>query len=133
LKQQELDKYKNINKGAAPGMAASLTVMTTVSPDSTNPHIPVTSAMDNSGNAMGNFAAGVSTSEDQAQQQQEQPPTAVTQGAGEMEGTDLSAGAASHGHAQGSSSSNLLGIENSEDFWNTDVVDDQLFEFLMNS
>jgi len=138
LKQQELDKYKNINKGAAPGMAASHTVMTTtVSPDSTNPHIPVTAAMDNSGNVMGNFAAGVSTSEDQAQQQQqqqqEQPPTAVTQGAGEMEGTDLSAGAAPHGHAQGSNSSNLLGIENSEDFWNTDVVDDQLFEFLMNS
>lgn len=123
LKQQELDKYKNINK------AASDAIMTSVAQDGTNPHLSAPAAMDDNNTMEGTFAAGVSTSEQhhqqhqqhtQLQQQQEQPPAVAT---GEMAGADFPAGA----------NNNMLGIDNSDDFWNTDVVDDQLFEFLMNS
>ena len=120
LKQQELDKYKNINN------AASDAIMTSVVQDGTSPHMSAPAAMGDTNTMEGNFAAGVSTSEQQHQQhtqlhqQQEQPPAVAT---GEMAGADFSAGA----------NTNMLGIDNSDDFWNTDVVDDQLFEFLMNS
>jgi SHAQKYF class myb-like DNA-binding protein len=128
LKQQELDKYKNIIKGAGPATAASDAVMTTVAHDGANPHLPAPAAMDDD-NMEGNFAAGVSTSEQQQhtqqhhQHQQEQPPAVAT---GEMAGAEFSAGAVA-------ANNNMLGIDTSDDFWNTDVVDDQLFEFLMNS
>lgn len=137
LKQQELDKYKNINKGSGAAHVTTLdTDMNEAAQYRTHPHFGE-AAMDTTP-LEGTFAAGVGTSE-------QQPPTAavgtgaVTQGAGEMAGTDLSAPVA-HGHGYGhtregsnSNSNHLLGIDSSEDFWNTDVVDDQLFEFLMNS
>ncbi len=121
LKQQELDKYKNINKGATPDA-----VMTTMGHENTTAHLAV--AMDSNGNVEGNFAAGVGTSEQPVQQQPVQQM--ATQGAGEMAGNDLSSGNA--GTREGGNG-NLLGIDNSEEFWHTDVMDDQLFEFLLNS
>ncbi len=49
----------------------------------------------------------------------------LVQGAGEMAGNDDGNGR--NDHLRG------LSIGNSEEFWNTDVVDEQLFEFLMNN
>ena len=120
LKQQELDKYKNI-KGATPDA-----VITTMGGHETNANLHITVAMDNNVE----FASGVGTSEQPAQHLPLQQQAVATQGAGEMAGNDLSNSAAGR---EGAGNTNLLGIENSEDFWHTDVMDDQLFEFLMNS
>ena len=79
-------------------------------PHLSNPSVP-----------METYTSGVDTSE-QPQQAVQQP--VATQGAGEMAGNDMN---------RGDGNNNLLGIENSEDFWQNDVMDDQLFEFLMNS
>eukprot|EP00531_Pseudo-nitzschia_arenysensis_P014779 CAMPEP_0116134620 /NCGR_PEP_ID=MMETSP0329-20121206/10749_1 /TAXON_ID=697910 /ORGANISM="Pseudo-nitzschia arenysensis, Strain B593" /LENGTH=624 /DNA_ID=CAMNT_0003629355 /DNA_START=756 /DNA_END=2630 /DNA_ORIENTATION=+ len=119
LKQQELDKYKHINKGATPDA-----MMTTMGHDGANQHLPV--AME--GNAEGGFASGAGTSEQPTQHQPLQHM--ATQGAGEMAGNDMSSG---NTGAREGGNGNLLGIENSEEFWHTDVMDDQLFEFLLNS
>jgi hypothetical protein len=51
--------------------------------------------------------------------------SARMQGAGESAGHDVSEGVHERPHG--------LSFGNSDDFWNTDVVDEQLFEFLMNS
>ena len=47
------------------------------------------------------------------------------QGAGEAEGND--------GAAAAGARARTLSFGASEEFWNTDVVDEQLFEFLMNN
>mmetsp|Transcript_22440 Transcript_22440/g.47417 ORF Transcript_22440/g.47417 Transcript_22440/m.47417 type:complete len:536 (+) Transcript_22440:461-2068(+) len=146
LKQQELDKYKNINKGMVTSPAVSDAVMTTVVQDNngSNSHLAVANATDagnNSNNAQGKFAAGVGTGERPAQQPQHQVvggrTAPATQGAGEMAGTDLAAGVTTSAHGQtlqhGNNNNNLLPMENADDFWHTDVVDEQLFEFLMDS
>jgi len=137
LKQQELDKYKNINMGAASTTVTSNTVMASVFQDSTS-HLPVAATMD-SNSVERNFVAGDGLNVQQTHQQ-ERPliggnrTVVSTQGAGEMAGTDISARTSTTVHGQAKEgNNNLLDIDNSEDFWNTDVVDEQLFEFLMNS
>ena len=82
-----------------------------------NPHMSNSISIDSVG-----YTSGVTTSEQPVQQAVQQ----AAQGAGEMAGNDMS-------HNRGDGNNNLLGIENSEDFWQNDVMDDQLFEFLMNS
>jgi SHAQKYF class myb-like DNA-binding protein len=57
-------------------------------------------------------------------------PVNRTQGAGETAGTDGPAQVGALAHQE---RSRALSMGGSDDFWNTDVVDDQLFEFLMNN
>jgi len=110
LKQQELNKYKHV---------ASDAIMTLANHDG----LPIAPTMDSNSNPMEeNFAAGVAMSEQALMDQhQDQPPATST---GEFSGAN----------PQGNNNnSSLMGIDNSEDFWHTDVMDDQLFEFLLNS
>eukprot|EP00535_Pseudo-nitzschia_heimii_P002121 CAMPEP_0197183270 /NCGR_PEP_ID=MMETSP1423-20130617/7723_1 /TAXON_ID=476441 /ORGANISM="Pseudo-nitzschia heimii, Strain UNC1101" /LENGTH=636 /DNA_ID=CAMNT_0042633831 /DNA_START=365 /DNA_END=2275 /DNA_ORIENTATION=+ len=138
LKQQELNKYKNISTGAASARVASDAVMATVLQDGANSHLRVAAPMNNN-NVENNFVAGNPANVQQAHQQDHPPiggnSTGVSsQGAGEIAGTDMSARTSTTVQGQAKvGSNNLLGIDNSEEFWQTDVVDDQLFEFLMNS
>lgn len=112
LKQQELAKYKNISNSE--GVASTVI---TAAQHNTNPHLTATK----DGNNEGDFAAGAATGEQQYHQQVSSTDAAAQQGAGEMAGNDLSDG-------------NMLSIENhDDDFWHSDVVDEQLFEFLMNN
>lgn len=112
LKQQELDKYKNLSKGAVlPARTATI-----LDDHNSNDNMNHLSSNTNPVND-GDFTAGANTGE---QQHQQVSHNATAQGTGEMAGNDLSAG-------------NLLSIENTDDFWQSDVVDEQLFEFLMNN
>jgi hypothetical protein len=113
LKQQELAKYKNVpassgNSKQGPGHMTA-------------------SAMDTSHCSMGGGMTSASTA--QPTKEDEDPgfmPTASHgQGSGETDGTDSKNSWV--GRPRG------LSIGASEDFWNTDMVDDQLFEFLMNN
>lgn len=78
------------------------------------PHMSNSISMDSVG-----YTSGVATSEQPVQQAVQQ----AAQGAGEMAGNDMS-------HNRGDGNNNLL---DSEDFWQNDVMDDELFEFLMKS
>uniref|UniRef100_A0A6V0AEB9 HTH myb-type domain-containing protein n=1 Tax=Pseudo-nitzschia australis TaxID=44445 RepID=A0A6V0AEB9_9STRA len=125
LKQQELAKYKDINKGATPDA-----VLTTEAShgSSTDHHLSETGGgIDNSNNVEGDYAVGV------VEQQHHQisgsnDAAAATQG--EMAGTDMPSGTTA---VHDNNNNNLLGIDHSDDFWHTDVSDNQLFEFLMDS
>mmetsp|Transcript_33807 Transcript_33807/g.79678 ORF Transcript_33807/g.79678 Transcript_33807/m.79678 type:complete len:688 (-) Transcript_33807:153-2216(-) len=134
LKQQELAKYKNINKGAIPD--AMITEALPGSSASDHHLSDAVSGTDNNNSGVeGDHAVAV------VQQQQHQignsnAVAAATQGAGEMVGTEMPP-VTTAGHAtaindgSASNSNNLLGIDSADAFWHTDVVDDQLFEFLM--
>lgn len=92
LKQQELNKYKNLAGNSIP--------------DKSN---------------IGQAHASPEEDEDKV----ESADHSLVQGAGEMAGNDD--GNARNDHLRG------LSIGNPDEFWNTDVVDEQLFEFLMNN
>ena len=110
LKQQELAKYNNISNSEG----GASTVITTAQ-HSTNPHLTA----NDGGNNEGDFAAGAATGKQQQQHQQDGSTDATAQqGAGEMAGNDFC----------------MLPIENhDDDFWHSDVVDGELFEFLINN
>lgn len=91
LKQQELNKYKNLAGTSVP----------------------------EKGNG-GQAHAALSPEEDD--EKVESTDHSLVQGAGELAGNDDGAG-----RLRG------LSIGNTDEFWNTDVVDEQLFEFLMNN
>jgi SHAQKYF class myb-like DNA-binding protein len=112
LKQQELAKYNNISNSEG----GASTVITTAQ-HNTNPHLTA----NDGGSNEGDFAAGAATGEQQQHQQVSSTDAAAQQGAGEMAGNDLSDG-------------HMVSIENNDyDFWQSDVVDEQLFEFLMDN
>ncbi|OEU21412.1 hypothetical protein FRACYDRAFT_235035 [Fragilariopsis cylindrus CCMP1102] len=110
LKQQELAKYNNISNSEG----GASTVITTAQ-HSINPHLTA----NDGGNNEGDFAAGAATGKQQQQHQQDGSTDATAQqGAGEMAGNDFC----------------MLPIENhDDDFWHSDVVDGELFEFLINN
>jgi SHAQKYF class myb-like DNA-binding protein len=98
LKQQELNKYKNVNSQQE---------------------------YKEEGNKMPSGAQSpLPTKEDEETAKASEAAASRGQGAGETAGTD---GAVGRQHQRG------LSIGASEEFWNTDVVDEQLFEFLMNN
>ena len=92
LKQQELNKYKNLAGNSVP----------------------------DKGN--GGQAAHAATSPDEEDDKAESTDHSLVQGAGELAGND-----------DGTGRLRGLSIGNTDEFWNTDVVDEQLFEFLMNN
>jgi hypothetical protein len=97
LKQQELNKYKNL-----PPSAQS---------------VPAVHYEPNTAAAM----------EQHSEQKFELTDSNHAQGAGETAGSDGDDAGRGENHPRG------ISIGNQDDFWNTDVVDDQLFEFLMNN
>lgn len=110
LKQQELAKYENVASSTSSGGGVKSAPGTMYGVTEmgemydTNTAAQMTKEAD---------MATVATSTDQVQ------------GAGEMDGTDVKNAAAAR--ARG------LSLSNPDDFWNNDVVDEQLFEFLMNN
>ena len=123
LKQQELAKYKDINKGATPDA-----VLTTEAShgSSTDHQLSETGGgIDNSNNVEGDYAVGVV---EYHQISSSNGAAAATHG--EMAGTDMPSGTTT---VHDNNNNNLLEIDHSDDFWHTDVVDDQLFEFLMDT
>jgi SHAQKYF class myb-like DNA-binding protein len=125
LKQQELIKYKSAaaassSKNMLP--TKKVTVTTTVAASSTA--APNTS-FDSSG-----VQAAVDLQQKLQLQQQQQQQQQEFQGAGESDGADGTAAVATGGGRDRSAS---VAMEGEDDFWNTAVVDDELFEFLMSN
>jgi len=111
LKEQELAKYKNIPAAHQPTAAFKASRDGKGQPPHMHPH--------------GNSAEAHSSIHDE----QYHPAAAATepsriQGAGEVAGNDVLDGEERH---------RGLSFGNPDDFWNSDVVDEQLFEFLMDS
>ena len=129
LKEQELNKYKSAGNSQQhdTSPSASGPPMTTRTVEETKDHQQqyyqhhhsaqhpsMPTKEEEAAAAAAHHPAASSTSE------------ATAQGAGEPPGNDSTAPAQR-------SRQQSVSIGNSDDFWNTDVVDDQLFEFLMNN
>jgi SHAQKYF class myb-like DNA-binding protein len=108
LKEQELAKYKNVAH-TAPGA-------TSTSRSSRAPQFSYTFSESSAGEHP--------SSSNKDDPHHASAEGARSQGAGETAGHDVPEGG--HERPRG------LSFGNSDDFWNTDIVDDQLFEFLMN-
>jgi hypothetical protein len=124
LKQQELIKYKSAaaassSKNMLP--PKKVTITTTAAATSTS--APNTS-FDSSG-----VQAAVDLQQKLQQQQQQQE----FQGAGESEGGDGTTSSSAAATSGGRDRSASVAMEGEDDFWNTAVVDDELFEFLMSN
>ena len=102
LKQQELNKYKNVSRSQ---LYVNEEGTEKLAPPSDS-QLPL-SAKEEENLKVGEVANGI-------------------QGAGETAGNDAAL-------ANNSQRQHSLSIDGSEEFWNSDVVDDQLFEFLMNN
>jgi SHAQKYF class myb-like DNA-binding protein len=143
LKQNELDKYKNSFKGGAGGgdhqHGKEKPPTTTPVPSFTHHQQTIQNQQHPSQHHHQQQApltpfktTNNIDDEDSIMMKMGESPVNRSQGAGETAGTDGPAQVAALAH-QERERSRALSVGGSDDFWNTDVVDDQLFEFLMNN